>query len=121
SASKKFYELIENSNSFRNLNEPDLDINCFYRIHDSSEVSNHNKQMIKVYEHFSIENDNPEFILSKFVMPSNLTKRVLPELKNKKKENFISLRSVFMKHWGALENFYYVRKLVEALENFQIS
>ncbi|MGE5350940.1 MAG: hypothetical protein ACM3P0_02590, partial [Acidobacteriota bacterium] len=58
----------------------------------------------------------PEFIISKFVIPPHLARVVLPEYTNRNNENLTALRAVFMKHWPALDNFYYIRELVRELE-----
>jgi glutamate/tyrosine decarboxylase-like PLP-dependent enzyme len=115
-SSQKFYDLIEQSANYINLNRPDLDINCFFRKTDKT-ISESNKGTLNIYKQLSVEAENPEFILSKFVIPSSIIKRILPEYSNPTNENFNSLRIVFMKHWSAMNDFYYVKKLVEKLES----
>lgn len=117
SASRKFYELVENSASLKNLNHPDLDINCFYLKTDKKDISELNKKTLEVYRRLSVEAEAPEFIISKFVIPPHLAKAVLPEYTNRNNENFSALRAVFMKHWPALDDFYYIKELVRQLEN----
>lgn len=115
-SAKKFYELISQSEKYLNLYSPDLDINCFY-LKNYSDVKTHNEAIIKIYNQLSVEAAEPEFILSKFVISPEQTERVLPNLKNEERENFIALRTVFMKHWGSLDDFYYVNKLFETLSD----
>jgi glutamate/tyrosine decarboxylase-like PLP-dependent enzyme len=119
-ASRKFYELLDSSEKYRNLYEPDLDINCFYPKTEEKEISAINKLSQKIYDNYSVEADNPEFILSKFIMSPALCKRVLPGYFNKKSENFTAIRSVFMKPWPALKDFYYIQKLFNSLETFKL-
>jgi glutamate/tyrosine decarboxylase-like PLP-dependent enzyme len=114
--SKEFYNKIKLTDSYSNLHEPDLDINCFYVKSPDNDVTVHNELVLKVYKQLSVEAENPEFILSKFVMNAELAGRILPNLKNDKKENVVALRSVFMKHWNSDKESYYVNKLVESLE-----
>jgi len=115
-ASQKFYEMIEQSENYENLNFPDLDINCFYRKSAGKNISEVNELTLAIYFALSVEAENPEFILSKFVLSPEITKTVLPEYENPKGESFIALRAVFMKHWYAESDFYYLKKLIEVLE-----
>jgi len=115
-ASKKFYKLIEASSKLKNLNFPDLDINCIYSFSDKKTIKDVNKNTLKIYNKLSVESENPEFILSKFVTSSEIAAKVLPAYSNERSENLSCLRFVFMKHWPALNNFYYIKELVKALE-----
>ena len=115
-ASQKFYEMIEQSENYENLNFPDLDINCFYRKSAGKNISEVNELTLAIYFALSVEAENPEFILSKFVLSPEITKTVLPEYENPKGESLIALRAVFMKHWYAESDFYYLKKLIEVLE-----
>lgn len=115
-ASKKFYELCALSGKLRNLNYPDLDINCFYPEPSGKSISAVNALSAEVYNRFSVEAEAPEFIISKFITPASIAQRVLPEYKNRGNENLTVLRSVFMKHWNGMDDYYYVNKLIEALE-----
>lgn len=117
SASRKFYELVEASESLINLNTPDLDINCFYVRTDDKDISELNKKTLEIYKRLSVEAAEPEFIISKFVIPPHLAKVVLPDFTNRNNENLSALRAVFMKHWPALDDFYYIKELVRLLEN----
>ncbi len=114
-ASKKFYELIDSSNQYKNLHYPDLDINCFYHIANEKDISKINEATLKIYNQLSIESEKPEFILSKFVLPSSITKRIMPDYNNQNNEDLVDLRSVFMKHWNGLNDFYYINLLFQKL------
>ncbi len=114
-ASQKFFGEIQNSDAFENLNRPDLDINCFYRTPCENDIDHINKECLKIYSRLSVEAENPEFILSKFVVPPAIAQKVIPVYKNESNENLTALRIVFMKHWNALNDFYYVKELVKAL------
>jgi len=113
-SAKKFYELIENSENYRNFNHPDLDICTFYVKGDSTQEIN--RRSLSVYQKLSVENPEAEFIISKFVTSPEIAARAIPNLVNPDNENFSALRSVFMKHWNALDDFRYVRMLVKELE-----
>ncbi len=113
-SANKFHELIENSENYRNFNRPDLDICTFYVKGDSAEEIN--RRSLGVYQKLSVENPDAEFIISKFVTSPEIAARAIPGLINPNKENFSALRSVFMKHWNALDDFRYVRMLVKELE-----
>ncbi len=115
-ASQKFHEMIEQSENYENLNFPDLDINCFFRKSVSKTISEVNKLTLAIYSALSVEAENPEFILSKFVLSPEITKTALPEYENPKAESLIALRAVFMKHWYTEGDFYYLKKLIEVLE-----
>lgn len=116
-SSQKFFELIGKNKKYKNLNYPDLDINCFYKNSKTKSISELNKQTLNAYNKLSIESKNPEFILSKFILRPELAKRILPDYINSNNENFTSLRAVFVKHWMAMNDFYYVKKLIEKLES----
>ena len=115
-ASQKFYEMIEQSENYDNLNYPDLDINCFFRRSVSKNISEVNERTKAIYNLLSVEAENPEFILSKFVLSPEITKIVLPEYENPGGKSLIALRAVFMKHWYAMDDFYYLKELIEVLE-----
>lgn len=116
-ASKKFYELIAQSDLYANLHEPDLDINCFYRKPEEASVEALNSITLDIYKKLSVEAENPEFIFSKFVLPPEVASRALPSYRNENQTNVSTLRTVFMKHWGAMNDFYYVQKMIISLEN----
>ncbi len=116
SASKYFYKSLTEHSRLRNAHEPDLDINCFYIEPGGKTIASLNAKTIPVYHKLSLESKNPPFILSKFVMPADLGKRVFPDYANPNNEDVILLRSVFMKHWNALDDFRYIKELVEVLE-----
>lgn len=115
-ASQKFHEMIEQSENYENLNFPDLDINCFFRRSISKNISEINELTLAIYSVLSVEAENPEFILSKFVLSPEITKTALPGYENPKAESLIALRAVFMKHWYTEGDFYYLKKLIEVLE-----
>jgi len=115
-ASQKFYEMIEQSENYANLNFPDLDINCFFRKSIKKNISEVNELTLEIYSALSVEAENPEFILSKFVLSPEITKTVLPEYENSNGESLIALRAVFMKHWYTMDDFYYLKELIKVLE-----
>lgn len=116
-ASKKFYGLIEASGKLNNLNIPDLDINCIYSAPDVKTITEVNNSTLKIYNRLSVESSSPEFILSKFITSPLITARALPGYVNPLSEELCSLRFVFMKHWVAIDDFYYIKELVKALES----
>jgi glutamate/tyrosine decarboxylase-like PLP-dependent enzyme len=115
-ASKKLFSLLSKSEKFRNLNFPDLDINCFYIDSPKKQINEVNNFTNEVYKKLSVETINPPFIISKFIAPPQLAKTLLPQYTNDNDDNLISLRTVFMKHWNSLNDFYYVGELVKELE-----
>ncbi|MDP4196903.1 MAG: aminotransferase class I/II-fold pyridoxal phosphate-dependent enzyme [Bacteroidota bacterium] len=115
-SSREFYEMLEKTDSFKNLNDPDLDINCFYRNSTEKTIEALNKNTLAIYNRLSVETADPEYIISKFVLPPSIAKTVLPDYSNNSKENFSALRTVFMKHWSAENDFYYIKELIGALE-----
>lgn len=117
-ASQELYKRIESSDKYRNLHQPDLDINCFYPSTEDSSVQAINKAAIEVYNKLSIESENPPFILSKFVIPPKTAAAVLPESRNEANDNLTTLRAVMMKHWAAENNFYYIKELMEVLNTY---
>lgn len=114
-SANKFHELIEKSEHFQNFNKPDLDITTFFVKGKNAEEIN--RKSLSVYQKLSVENPDAEFIISKFVTSPEIAARAIPGLYNPNNENFNALRSVFMKHWNALDDFRYVRLLVEELES----
>lgn len=116
SASRRFSEEITSAGIYTNLNTPDLDINCFIKQEESRQISTINEETLKIYGRLSVENPEAEFIISKFVMPPDLTARVLPEYGNSSNENLSALRVVFMKHWSVMNDNYYVNELVRLLK-----
>lgn len=116
SASKKFYELAAKSSVIKNLHEPDLDINCFFIETKHPSITELNMRAQKIYNRLSVEAENPEFILSKFVVPPSVSSRVLPGYSNPNNEFLTCLRSVFMKHWNSQNDYFYIRELIKTLE-----
>lgn len=114
--SRRFYELIEQSAMLYNLLYPDLDINCIYAGSDAKSIEEVNNRTLAIYKRLSVESESPEFILSKFITSPEIAGRVLPGFDNTGKENLNALRFVFMKHWLSLNDFYYIKELVKALE-----
>jgi glutamate/tyrosine decarboxylase-like PLP-dependent enzyme len=115
-ASKKLYALLSKTEKIRNLNYPDLDINCFYVDSPAKKIDEVNYRTNIIYKKLSVESKNPPFIISKFIAPTPLAKTLLPQYNNDKEENLTSLRTVFMKHWNSLNDFFYVEELVKQLE-----
>lgn len=115
-ASKKFYELIESTEKLKNLNYPDLDINCIYCSTEIKSISDVNKKTLNIYNKLSVESSAPEFILSKFITSPQIASRVLPEYKNDNSEDLSLLRFVFMKHWVSMNDYFYIKELVRTLE-----
>lgn len=113
-----FYENIEKSNYLSNFNKPDLDICTFYHKDKKLKGVKINEKTLKIYREFSVENPDAPFILSKFVTPSVIAKRVIKGLQLPDKINFNAMRAVFMKPWGAMNDFYYLSMLLRALEEF---
>lgn len=116
SASRKLHDMISQSSKYKNLTYPDLDINCFFRTDKGNTIDEINGATLAVYNQLSVEAENPEFILSKFVLPSGTAGRLFPEYSNPDGHNFNSLRAVLMKHWYTMNDFYYLKELVEKLE-----
>ncbi len=114
-SSRYFAKKIDESKSFKNLNKPDLDINCFYKIPQIKSITELNSSSIRIYNNMSVENPNAEFILSKFIVSPEISSIVLPKYENILKESMIALRSVNMKHWGVYEDNYYTNKLLDKL------
>jgi glutamate/tyrosine decarboxylase-like PLP-dependent enzyme len=115
-ASKYFHHSLEKHSRLRNAHEPDLDLNCFYIEPEEKDISSLNAKTQPVYHKLSLESENPPFILSKFVMPPELGARVFPDYTNGNNEDVLLLRSVFMKHWNAMDDFRYIKELVRAIE-----
>jgi len=111
-----FYDEIEKSSAYANLNKPDLDINCFFSIPANKDVKELNERSLKIYNLLSVENESPEFILSKFVIPPSVAKVVLGDYKNTADQNLTALRTVNIKHWGGLDDFRYIKELIKELE-----
>lgn len=116
SASRKLFEMVENSPKLQNLNDPDLDINCFYSNTPEKDINSLNRSTLDIYHRLSVENSNPEYIISKFVLPPSIASTVLPDFVNTAGENLSALRTVFMKHWSTENDFFYIKKLMELLE-----
>ncbi|MCK6604234.1 MAG: aminotransferase class I/II-fold pyridoxal phosphate-dependent enzyme [Ignavibacteriaceae bacterium] len=114
-----FYRSIEKSDYLANFNKPDLDINTFY-FRDDEYMRAHviSKKTLEIYHEFSVENPDAPFILSKFVTPPHIAKRAHRGLRFDDKENFTAMRAVFMKPWGEMKNYYYLRMLLDSLNEF---
>ncbi len=115
-SANKFSELMDLSDKFNNFSKNDLDI-CTATTIAGGDVSEINKKNLEIYQRLSIENPDAPFIISKFVVSPEILARAKPTLKNINNENFSALRTVFMKHWNALDDFRYVRQLVEEMES----
>ncbi|MBD3410293.1 MAG: aminotransferase class I/II-fold pyridoxal phosphate-dependent enzyme [Ignavibacteriales bacterium] len=114
-AAREFRELIEEIEEYVPLHAPDLDIVCFYRRGAESTVASANEATLAIYERLSVEAKDPPFVLSKFVAPASIAAKAAPELDNPSGEPLSALRVVFMKHWHALDEFRYVRELIDVL------
>lgn len=116
-AAKEFHRLLKGS-VFNNVYEPDLDICCFYPKHKQTvkTVSELNRITLKLYEKFSIDSDDPAFILSKYELPKKMTENVLKNQTLLQDENLIILRCILFKHWLGMNNDFYLRELVNSLE-----
>lgn len=115
SAANMFFKSIDDSELYFNINTPDLDINCFSRNSEEASVHILNAFNTSIYNNMSVETEAPEFILSKFILPPSLTRKVLPSIEIKQDEDLITLRSVFMKPWHSERDFTYIKKLIEKL------
>ncbi|MBP9121685.1 MAG: hypothetical protein KBF60_00970, partial [Ignavibacteriaceae bacterium] len=113
-SANKFSELMDLSDNFNNFSKNDLDI-CTATTIAGDDVAEINKKNLEIYQRLSVENPDAPFIISKFVVSPEILARANPNLKNINNENFSALRSVFMKHWNALDDFRYVRELVEEM------
>lgn len=113
-SANKFSELMDLSDKFNNFSKNDLDI-CTATTIAGGDVSEINKKNLEIYQRLSVENPDAPFIISKFVVSPEILARAKPTLKNINNENFSALRTVFMKHWNALDDFRYVKQLVEEM------
>lgn len=113
-----FYNTLAKSSHLMNFNKPDLDICTFYFNDEELRGDKINEKTLKIYHEFSVENPDAPFILSKFVAPSVIAKRVIKGLKLPSKTNFTAMRAVFMKPWGAMNDNYYLKMLIKELEEF---
>lgn len=111
-----FYTALAGSNTLVPVHTPDLDIVCFYKkgLHSTAEEINATSQ--ELYRRFSVEANNPEFILSKFVLTPAVAARVLPDITNKNNENITVMRAVFIKHWNGM-NEELTQQLIQALDS----
>jgi glycine/D-amino acid oxidase-like deaminating enzyme len=116
-ASRKFHELLSETDEYVPLHAPDLDINCFYRRGAEETVASANEATTAIYERLSVEATDPPFVLSKFTAPASIAAKAAPALGNPSGEPLSALRVVFMKHWHALDDFRYVRELVNVLRS----
>ncbi len=109
---------IEESRHLKNFNIPDLDICTFYADDPGLTGEVINEKTLKIYHEFSVENQEAPFILSKFVSPAPVAKRVIKGLEIPKGINFTAMRAVFMKPWGAANNYYYIKMLLDSIKNY---
>ena len=115
---KEFSERIEKESGFIPLNDPDLDIFCFYQKSSEKTLSllKMNQKNIGHYERFSVLNNDAHFILSKFIINKTTVKSILPKIKRDDKQ-FVTLRAVFMKHWLRMGRPSYLDRLLLELKN----
>ncbi|GMU87648.1 MAG: aspartate aminotransferase family protein [Ignavibacteriales bacterium] len=107
---------INQSGKYRNLTTPDLDICCFWKTAHEDTVEAVSRASLNVYHENSLEAEKPEFILSKFIVPPSVTQKLFSRASGS--EQLVTLRSVFMKHWYSLNDFYYINELLFKLESY---
>lgn len=112
-AAKQFAAEISASSRFAMLHTPDLDLTCFYAKAES--LSEINRVNTALYKQFSVEADEPEFILSKFVLPAEAAAKALPDGITIDTEIMTSLRIVWMKHWATMNDGYYIKLALDHL------
>lgn len=112
----EFYKRIESSDKYENLCPPDLDICCFYKKGET--VPDINDKTLHVYHENSLESPASEFILSKFIASPGATARIFGGKAVPEGVMLTALRSVFMKHWYSLNDFYYINELLKKLESY---
>lgn len=117
-SANEFYKRIEGSEKYTNLCKPDLDICCFYKNAGMNSVEEITKETLAIYHENSLEAENPEFILSKFIASPSVTRMLFGEKSGPEGTMLTTLRSVFMKHWYPLNDFYYINELVKKLESY---
>jgi glutamate/tyrosine decarboxylase-like PLP-dependent enzyme len=115
---KELSERIEKEGGFVPLNDPDLDIFCFYQKPSDKipSLQRMNRINLEHYENFSVTNPNAKFILSKFIIDLTTTKTILPKVKRDDKQ-FVALRAVFIKHWLRMGRPSYLDRLLATLKN----
>ncbi|KAB2880724.1 aminotransferase class I/II-fold pyridoxal phosphate-dependent enzyme [bacterium] len=115
---KELSERIEKESGFTPLNQPDLDIFCFYQMPSEKPASmtKMNKINLDHYENFSVLNPESNFILSKFVMDKKTVRAILPKIKRDDRQ-LVALRSVFIKHWLRMGRPSYLDRLLATLKN----
>lgn len=111
-----FHGQIEQSSNYRNLTTPDLDICCFWKTAPGETAEAVSKASLRVYHENSLEATRPEFILSKFIVPPSVTRMLFSGAGEP--DSLVTLRSVFMKHWYSLNDFYYINELLKKLESY---
>lgn len=116
-SAKELSERIEKESGFVPLNNPDLDIFCFYQKPASRVISlqQMNKLNLAHYENFSVLNSSASFVLSKFVVDLATTKTVLPRIKRDDKQ-LVALRTVLIKHWLRMGHPSYLDLLIASLK-----
>lgn len=110
------YHKIQDHPQLENLHFPDLDILCFHTASDRNDVKKINNSTLHLYRKNSLETDNPEFILSKFIVPAQILTRFgnytsIPE------NGLTALRAVLMKHWYNENGSYYLNELMRKLSH----
>lgn len=115
-AAQYFHRQIEQSIKYRNLTTPDLDICCFWKTATPETAASVSKASLHVYHENSLEAIDPEFILSKFIVPPSVTRMLFSG--TDESDQLVTLRSVFMKHWYSLQDFYYINELLKKLESY---
>jgi hypothetical protein len=118
SSANKFTQLIDLCDNFDNFSRNDLDI-CTATT-NRGDATTINIKNLEIYQKLSVENPDAPFIISKFVVSPEILAKAIPSLKKINNENFSALRTIYMKHWNALDDFRYVKELVDEL-NFQFT
>lgn len=115
-AAQYFHHRIDQSSRYQNLTNPDLDICCFWKTAPEGTAEAVSNASLRVYHENSLEAKEPEFILSKFIVPPSVTQMLFggPGAEG----SLVTLRSVFMKHWYSLNDFYYINELLKKLESY---
>lgn len=111
-----FWRKIEKSSKYQNLTSPDLDICCFWKTAGSGTAAEVSSASLRVYHENSLEAQEPEFILSKFIVPPSVTRKIFTGAEEG--TSLVTLRSVFMKHWYSLHDFHYINALLKKLESY---
>lgn len=94
-ASLRFHERVEKSSSFRNISEPALDINGYFRMPESPSLSAISEESRKIFEK-GLQSREKGYHLSLFTLPADSLLTLFPETERDRGDVLI-VRSVFMK------------------------